>query len=122
MSICALALGLLAGCGNHQTRSSDSAPHLHVDTPPHGGTPVALGDDYQIEWVLDAPAGLLQAYVLDGEMENYVRIAPPSFDLAVKFPGHEEALHFAAIANTATGEKVGGTALIRGPRGLAEDI
>ena len=111
ISIFAVALGLVAGCGHHQTRSSDNAPHLHVDTPPHGGIPVALGDDYQIEWVLDAPTGQLQAYVLDGEMENFVRIAPPSFDLAVKLPRQEEVLHFVAIANNATGEKVGSTAL-----------
>ena len=84
---------------------------MHVDTPPHGGTPVALGDDYHIEFVLDAAAGALQAYFLDGEMENFVRISPPSFDLTVKLPSREEVLHFLAIANTATGEKVGSTAL-----------
>ncbi len=107
----ALGFGLLAGCGHHQNHASDDSPHLHVDTPPHGGTPVALGDDYQIEWVLDAPAGLLQAYVLDGEMENFVRIAAPSFELRAKLPGREEVLHFAAVANSATGETVGSTAL-----------
>lgn len=93
IGIFALAAALLAGCGSHQDRSSDKAPHLHVDTPPHGGTPVALGDDYQIEWVLDAPSGLLQAYFLDGEMENFVRIAAPSFELKAKLPGREEVLH-----------------------------
>jgi hypothetical protein len=111
IGIFALAAALLAGCGHHQNRSSDSAPQLHVDTPPHGGTPVALGGDYQIEWVLDAPSGLLQAYVLDGEMENFVRIAAPSFELKAKLPSREEVLHFAAVANTATGETVGSTAL-----------
>ena len=111
IGIFALAAALLAGCGSHQDRSSDKAPHLHVDTPPHGGTPVALGDDYQIEWVLDAPSGLLQAYFLDGEMENFVRIAAPSFELKAKLPGREEVLHFAAVANTATGETAGSTAL-----------
>jgi hypothetical protein len=84
---------------------------LHVDTPPHGGTPVALGDDYQIEWVLDASVGLLQAYVLDGEMENFVRITPPSFNLDVKLPDREEILRFTAVANSATGEKVGSSSL-----------
>jgi hypothetical protein len=72
---------------------------------------VALGNDYKIEWVLDASTGQLDAYVLDDEMENYVRIAPPSFDVAVKLPSQEELLHFVAIANHATGEKVGSTAL-----------
>ena len=111
ISVFALAAVLGAGCGNRQSNPSDSGPHLHVDVPPHGGTPVALGDDYQIEWVLDAPEGKLQAYVLDGEMENFVRITPPSFDLTAKLPGREEVLHFVAIPNAATGEKVGSTSL-----------
>jgi len=107
--ILALTVGLMAGCGHEKDRPSDNASHLHVDTPPHGGTPVALGEEYQIEWVLDSSAGKLQAYVLDGEMEKFVRIAAPSLDLTLKLPGHEETLHLAAIANTATGEKVGST-------------
>jgi hypothetical protein len=103
---------LCAGCGNRRS-NTDNAPasHLHVPVPPHGGVPVALGDDYQIEWVLDASAGKLQAYVMDGEMENFVRIAPPSFDLTAQLPGRGEVLHLMAVANTATGEKVGSTCL-----------
>lgn len=107
----AIALTVLAGCGGRQETTGSSGPHLHVDVPPHGGTPVAVGDDYQIEWVLDAPDGKLQAFILDGEMENFVRIKPPSFALNVKLPGRQEILHFAAIANSATGEKVGSTSL-----------
>jgi hypothetical protein len=111
LPIFAAAAALFAGCGHPQNNSSDKAPSMHVDTPPHGGTPVALGDDYKIEFVLDESAGTLQAYLLDDEMENFIRITPPSFDLAVKLPSHDEVLHFLAIANTATGEKVGSTAL-----------
>lgn len=107
----AVTLTLFAGCSEHQNQATASGPHLHVDVPPHGGTPVALGDEYQIEWVLDASTGRLQAYVLDGEMENFVRIAPPSFDVRVKLPDRQEVLHFEAIANIATGEKVGSTSL-----------
>jgi hypothetical protein len=108
----AAVLGTLAGCGGHQDQAAANAPgHLHVATPPHGGTPVPLGDDYQIEWVADSTTGTLQAYILDGEMENFVRIAAPSFDLAVKRPGGPEMVHFAAVANSATGETVGGTSL-----------
>ena len=106
-----LTVGLLAGCGRKQDRSADNAAQLHKALPPHGGTALALGDDYQIEWVLDAAAGKLQAYVMDGEMENFARITPPSFDVTAKLPGHEEALHFVAIANAATGEEIGSTAL-----------
>jgi len=106
-----LTAWVLAGCGHQQDHSSDKAPHLHVATPPHGGTALPLGDEYQIEWVLDAPDGKLQTYVLDGEMENFVRIKPPSFDMTVKLPGRQEVLHFVAVANAATGEKIGSTAL-----------
>ena len=106
-----VVLAALAGCGERKEKADANAPHLHVDVPPHGGTPVALGDDYQIEWVLDSSTGKLQAYILDGEMENFVRIAPPSFDLRVKLPDRQETLHFEAVANRATGDKVGSTSL-----------
>ena len=106
-----VVLAALAGCGERKEKADANAPHLHVDVPPHGGTPVALGDDYQIEWVLDRSTGKLQAYILDGEMENFVRIAPPSFDLRVKLPDRQETLHFEAVANRATGDKVGSTSL-----------
>src|ERR1035438_8875229 len=56
-------------------------PHKHEHHPPHGGTPVVLGDEaYHIELVLDASAGTLQAFVLDGELENFIRSAAPSFE------------------------------------------
>lgn len=100
---------LLTGCGRQQGNAG--GPHQFVATPPHGGTPVALGDDYQIEWVLDAPEGKLQAYVLDGEMENFVRIKPPSFDLTVRLSSGNTNLRLAAVANPATGETVGNTSL-----------
>lgn len=107
----AVMLTTLVGCGEHQGKASSSGPHLHVDVPPHGGTLTALEDEYQIEWVLDAPAGKLQAYILDGEVENFVRIAPPSFELRVKLPSRQEVLYFKAIPNSATGETVGSTSL-----------
>jgi hypothetical protein len=109
--LAAVAAVLWAGCGNRQSSPPAGGPHLHVDVPPHGGTPVALGDDYQIEWVLDAPGGKLQAYVLDGEMENFVRISPASFEVTAKLPDGRKVLHFTAIPNSATGEKVGSTSL-----------
>lgn len=107
----AVILATFTGCGEHRDKASSSGPHLHVDVPPHGGTLTALEDEYQIEWILDAPAGKLQAYILDGEVENFVRIAPPTFDLHVKLPNRQEVLHFKAIPNRATGEAVGSTSL-----------
>ncbi len=105
VSLCALAAALWAGCGNSQGNSS--APLLREHGSPHGGTAIALGDNFKIEWVLDAAVGKLQAYVLDDDMENFVRITPPSFDVTAKLPDRTEVLHFVAIANTATGETVG---------------
>jgi hypothetical protein len=108
----ALALALLPAC------SRDSAPektHLHVDHPPHGGTVVALGDDAShIELVLDAQAGVLQAYVLDDEMEEFVRIAAPSIEIHATVDGSTRILVMAPVANTATGETVGNTSLFEG--------
>jgi hypothetical protein len=71
---------------------------------------VELGEEeYHVELVLDAAAGKIQAYVMDGELENFVRIAVPSFDVTAKLPDKEEVLSFKAVPNSATGEKVGDT-------------
>jgi hypothetical protein len=106
------ASGLLAGCGERapSVPPSDDA-HLHKDMPPHGGTAVALGEDYKMELVLDAPAGKLDAYVFDGEFENFVRVATESFEMTARLPGREEVLAFKAVPNTATGETVGDTSM-----------
>lgn len=108
----AVALLCVFGCGeNKPAPPADTHAHLHVATPPHGGTPVVLGDgDYQIEFVRDVAEGRLVAYILDGEMENFVRIKPSSFEVAAKLPAGPKLLRFAAVANPATGETVGNTA------------
>jgi hypothetical protein len=103
--ILALAAALAAGCGKNP--SGNAPAHLHEAVPPHGGTPLALNDDCQIEWVLDAPNHKLQAFFLDGEMENFVRISANSF--LVTAGG--KTLFFRAVANNATGETVGDTSL-----------
>jgi hypothetical protein len=62
----ALVLPLaLVGC-SREPASDSAVPHKHVHHPPHGGTPVVLGDEvYHLELVLDTPNGVLQAYVFD---------------------------------------------------------
>lgn len=106
------AAGLLAGCGERAPSVPPSdAAHMHKDVPPHGGTAVALGEDYKLELVLDAPAGKLDAYVFDGEFENFVRIAMESFEMTARLPGREEALSFKAVPNAATGETAGDTSM-----------
>jgi hypothetical protein len=99
-----LALGL-GGCAKKEQVG------LHKDHPPHGGTPVALGENYHIEFVLDAASGTLSAYILDDEMEEFVRSAMPSFEVTARVGGAEQTLVFKPVANPATGETVGDTAL-----------
>jgi hypothetical protein len=102
---------LLGGCAKEEPVG------LHKDQPPHGGTPVALGDNYHIEFVLDAASGTLSAYILDDEMEEFVRSGMPSFEVTAKVGGAEQALVFKPVANPATGETVGDTALFTAQAG-----
>jgi hypothetical protein len=99
------AVLVLGGCAKKEVVSE------HKDQPPHGGTPVALGDNYHIEFVLDAASGTLSAYILDDEMEEFVRSDMPSFEMTAKVGGAEQPLVFKPVANPATGETVGDTAL-----------
>ena len=70
---------IAAGCSKGPAPAAAGAPPHHHHHPPHGGTPVVLGnEDYHLELVLDGSTGRLQAYVLDGEMEDFVRSSAPS--------------------------------------------
>jgi hypothetical protein len=104
---------LLPACGrNPPPAASTAAPARHEHKPPHGGTPVALGDEaYHLELVRDATAGTLQAYVLDGEMENFIRTATSSFEVVASVHGAPQTLLFKPVANPVTGEIVGDTSL-----------
>ncbi len=83
-------------------------------------TPVVLGAEiYHLEFVLDPASGQLSAYVLDGEMENFIRIAAPSFEVVATVGGVKQTLFLAAVANYATGEKTGDTSLFVDFRRLA---
>ena len=107
------AVGLLPACKEKPSESArPAAVAKHEHKPPHHGTPVVLGDEeYHVELVLDAPAGKLQAFVMDGELENFVRIPAGSFQIVAAVAGRKEILVFTPIANHATGEKVGDTSL-----------
>lgn len=106
---CLLALVLLSGC--RESKHGSHSGHGHQHTPPHGGTAVVLGDEaYHLEFVLDPEAGKLRVYVLDGHMDKFIRLTNESFAVSAKAGDKPEALVFRAVANTATGEKVGDTA------------
>ena len=84
--------------------------HGHV--APHGGVLVELGDHFGfLEIVLDAEAGTLTAYVLDGGAEQAVRIAQPTMSLVFETPAAVagQTLALAGKANVLTGETVGDT-------------
>ncbi len=90
---------------------SSMAVAKHEHKPPHGGTPVAIGDEvYHLEFVRDAGAGKLDAFVFDGELESFIRCAMPTLVIDTKVDGRAETLVLRAVANPATGETVGDTA------------
>ena len=104
-------LSALPACEKREGRGSAAQAHgKHQHKAPHGGTPVVLGNEtYHLELVREAGAGILSAYILDGEMENFIRVKAPSFEVVATVGGGKRALTFKAVANTATGETVGDT-------------
>jgi hypothetical protein len=118
--LCAgLAGWMLCGCtkGTNGPQKAQ-VPPKHEHKPPHGGTPVVLGhEEYHVELVLDAAAGAMEAYVLDGEMEEFVRVPTASFEVTARLPGGEQTLVFNAVSNRATGETVGDTSFFTAQAG-----
>jgi hypothetical protein len=113
-SIFCAGLCMLVGCGkkghDHAHDHSSHSGHGHHHEPPHGGTPVVLGNEaFHLEFVQDPEAGTLTAYVLDAHMEKFVRIGEPSLQLEATFDGKTERLALMPVANTATDETVGDT-------------
>jgi hypothetical protein len=107
-------LVLAAGCGRKSAPATGSAEpvHQHEHHPPHGGTPVVLGDEaFHLELVLDASTGKLSAYVLDSELENFIRTSLPGFTVVATVGGAPHTLTLQAVPNPATGEKIGDTSL-----------
>lgn len=109
------ALALLAGCGVENDQSADSAHNNHTKSsnqkhrhlPPHGGAPVALGEElYHLEFVLDEASVALHCYVLDGHMENFIRIQDPKLILKIK---PDKTVVLTPVVSRATGESVGDT-------------
>ncbi|SDS32701.1 hypothetical protein [Opitutus sp. GAS368] len=110
------ATAFAAGCSKPAPVSAAAAkPPKHEHKPPHGGTPVVLGDEvYHVELVLDAAAGRLQAFVFDGELENFIRSAVPTIQIDAVVNGQAKTVVLSAVANPATGETVGDTSLFEG--------
>ncbi|MEO6244092.1 MAG: hypothetical protein ABIQ12_01545 [Opitutaceae bacterium] len=94
----------------HAGHDHSTHKHDHEHKAPHGGTAVVLGKEaFHLELVRDAAAGKLTAYVLDGEMENFIRLKAAAFEVAVTSGSAPRRLTFQPVANSATGETVGDT-------------
>ncbi len=102
---------LMVGCGHGDAeRTPPATPPRHEHVTPHGGTAVELGkEEFHLELVLDAAGGRLTGYVLDGELEQFIRIPAPTLRLNVRLNGVDQPLDLVAVANSATGEKAGDT-------------
>lgn len=82
-----------------------------------------LGEEaFHIELVRDAEAGKIDAYLLDGEMEEFVRIAVPSFEVVAVVNGEKKALVFRALPNPATGETIGDTSCFEARADWIKDV
>lgn len=99
------AVFLLPACSKH-----DASHAAHQHTAPHGGTLVELGEHaYSVEFLRDRAAGKLTVWVLDGHAEKFVRITSPALELIAMPGGKYTPLSLQAVANDATGEKIGDT-------------
>ena len=106
-----LALAFSACAKKDPHAGHDHSAHAkHAHTAPHGGTLVELGEHaFNLEFVRNAAAGKLTAYLLDGHAENFIRIYAASFEVVIKGGTVPRTLTFKSVANTATGEMVGDT-------------
>ena len=103
---------LVTGCARKSSDTAQAKPAKHEHKAPHGGTAVVVGNEtYHIEFVRDAETGKLQAFIFDGELENFIRSSAPSFEIVATVNGAPQTLLFKPVANTMTGEKVGDTSL-----------
>ncbi len=106
---------VLGGCGKgSRPTAADDKPQLHKAEPPHGGTPVGVGDDYSLEVLRDADTGMLSCYVMDDDMEEFIRSSSPSIVMVARVGGEERKLVLSPVANVATGETLGNTSLFQG--------
>lgn len=104
---------LLAFCLS--TGASAKEGHKHGHVAPHGGTLVEVGEhQFNLEFVRDAEAGTLTAYVLGAHAADFVRVPLKEIALVIGAGGRTERLVLAAQANALSGEVVGDTATFAG--------
>ena len=112
---------LLAGACKRQdqatskTNSSQDSGHHHDHTAPHGGTVIVLGDEaFHLELVHEPIAGRLTLYVLDGHLENFIRLPAAGIVTSIALGETNRALVLTPMAQSATGETIGNTSQFGG--------
>jgi hypothetical protein len=106
-----LLVGAAPGCSRAPDRPVRDE-HSHYHEAPHGGTMVVLGpDDFHIEFVRDADRGVMQAYLMDGHMHQYVLVTNELFSLTVRLPAGETELVFRPVRKEQEGAASDRTAL-----------
>ena len=104
------------GCSPATPKQEPKATrHIHEHKSPHGGTAIELGnEEFHLELVREPNSDQMKLYVLDGELENYVRIASPEIIMVMaEAAAGQETLQFKAMADQATGETIGNTSFFQ---------
>lgn len=110
----AWAVAVLTGCGEHR-HDPVAAGGGHHHGSIHGGVAVELGEhQYQLDLVNDPATGRMKGWVMDGHMENFVRLPVKSFEISVVAAGSTQQVTLTAQANAGTGETVGDTSQFQG--------
>ncbi|MBT5706457.1 MAG: hypothetical protein HOI66_09060 [Verrucomicrobia bacterium] len=119
---CVVVICFVMGCSpeaNYVHDHSEPGGHDHEHVAPHGGAAVVLGKElYHLEFVLDDKASSLDCYILDGHMEQFLRIAAAEIELELE--GGEQ-VKLLPVASRATGEAVGDTSHFRADVGWGEE-
>lgn len=116
----------LASCGqDHDEHGGSPTPGGHAHPPPHGGMLVELGEHgsgYNLELFLHEQ-GLLQIFVWDAHVEDFVRITPETIEVLIPDAnGTQKTLVCEAIPDPVTGETVGSTSLFTSTERIADQL
>lgn len=110
-----VSIGLWAsGCSKDEHGHADSHGG-HGHEPKNGGQLIEVGKhQFNLEVLVDSASGKLTTWVLDAHAEGYVRIEAPQLQIKADAGGGEQLLILGAVANAASGEKVGDTSQFEG--------
>jgi len=109
-----LSLLILAGCSRQEPAASSRGGHAHH--APHGGMLIELGEHrFNLELKFDELRGVLQAWVLDGHAENFVRTDLAGLVVEARIGETAQTLQLAAVGNSMSGETVGDTSQFEAP-------